>query len=45
MLPKKPFPQNINNLRKEIEKENIAKSGSTSLESSITRGTKSLYRM
>jgi hypothetical protein len=34
-----PFPQNLCNTRKEIEKESIAKSGSTSLERSITRGT------
>jgi hypothetical protein len=34
-----PFPHNLNNIRKEIETEINAKSGSTSLESSITRGT------
>jgi hypothetical protein len=44
MLPynecyQKPFPQNLNNIRKEIETESNAKSGSTSLESSITRET------
>jgi hypothetical protein len=44
MLPhnecyKKTFPQNLNNLRKEIETESNAKSGSTSLESSIMRET------
>jgi hypothetical protein len=33
-----PFPLNLCNTRKEIEKESIAKSGSTSLERSITRG-------
>jgi hypothetical protein len=32
------FPLNLCNTRKEIEKESIAKSGSTSLERSITRG-------
>jgi hypothetical protein len=35
---KVPFPQNLCNTRKEIEKESIAKSGSTSLKRSITRG-------
>jgi hypothetical protein len=38
-VTKKTFPQNLNNLRKEIETESNAKSGSTSLESSITRET------
>jgi hypothetical protein len=33
-----PFPLNLCNTRKEIEKESIAKSGSTSLERSTTRG-------
>jgi hypothetical protein len=34
-----PYPQNLNNIRKEIETESKAKSGSTFPESSITRGT------
>jgi hypothetical protein len=34
-----PFPQNLYNIRKELEKESIAKSGSTYLERSITMGT------
>jgi hypothetical protein len=33
-----PFPLNLCNTRNEIKRENIAKSGSTSLERSITRG-------
>jgi hypothetical protein len=33
-----PFPLSLCNTRKEIEKESIAKSGSTSFERSITRG-------
>jgi hypothetical protein len=35
----KPFPQNLNNRRKEIETKRKAKSGSTFPESSITSGT------
>jgi hypothetical protein len=38
-----PFPLNLCNTRKEIEKESIAKSGSTSLERSITRGEHRVY--
>jgi hypothetical protein len=34
-----PFSQNLNNMRKEMETESKEKSGSISLESSITRGT------
>jgi hypothetical protein len=33
-----PFPLNLCNTRNEIKRENIAKSGSTSLERSIIRG-------
>jgi hypothetical protein len=33
-----PFPLNLCNTRNEIKRENIAKSGSISLERSITRG-------
>jgi hypothetical protein len=33
-----PFPLNLCNTRNEIKRENIAKSGSTSLERSITSG-------
>jgi hypothetical protein len=33
-----PFPLNLCNTRNEIKRENIAKSGSTPLERSITRG-------
>jgi hypothetical protein len=33
-----PFPLNLCNTRNEIKRESIAKSGSTSLERSITRG-------
>jgi hypothetical protein len=33
------LPTNLYNIRKELEKESIAKSGSTSFERSITRGT------
>jgi hypothetical protein len=38
MLPK-TLPTNLNNIRKEMETESKEKSDSTSLESSITRGT------
>jgi hypothetical protein len=34
-----PFPQKLIQHKKKIEKKSIAKSGSTSLERSITRGT------
>jgi hypothetical protein len=41
-----PFPLNLCNTRNGIERESIAKSGSTSLERSITGGkTWSLYRI
>jgi hypothetical protein len=41
-----PFPLNLCNTRNGIERENIAKSGNTSLERSITRGeTWSSYRI
>jgi hypothetical protein len=35
-----PFPLNLCNTKNEIKRESIAKSGSTSLERSITRGGK-----
>jgi hypothetical protein len=38
-VTKYPSHQNLNNIRKEIETESKEKSGSTSLESSIMRGT------
>jgi hypothetical protein len=38
-VTKYPSHNNLYNIRKEIEKKSIAKSGSTSLERSITRGT------
>jgi hypothetical protein len=40
-----PFPLNLCNTRNGIERESIAKSGSTSLERSITGGTWSSYRI